>query len=391
MPPLDASHHRPRQGPLRLLIRSLGGTLVEVIGRESDDLADVVVFDGVDEVARLRASVLKPGTPGFMESVLESNQDVMLLHYPGESRHPAGEYAPVSWFNDAGIGLLRVVRRNTQVLMLPLHGLQRSQHMPIQARGTRGPSRSADLWLCLAAWCLPLGCTITELVTTSGLAPMTVRKWVEMMTTNGLMAYDPLLSATARERRFVLVADQRKELEQFVVSNWKEWTSGTGHPDLRPQYLSFVSPVTWRQLRTKLSAMQLGVFPSGITVLEGGADLAPKAWLNASSDLPELFLYCPARSLEALKKLLDVTLHDGSPTGPVSSRICVLADDHPALRLVERRRISGIYAYHWPWGVAALDAWDHPDARVQQAAKQAWQEWVDNQEIEEAKHRVRND
>lgn len=42
------------------------------------------------------------------------------------------------------------------------------------------------------------------------------------------------------------------------------------------------------------------------------------------------------------------------------------------------------------WLLAALDAIDHPDARVRQAAEDAWEDWIDNQGIEAMKVRTRN-
>lgn len=72
------------------------------------------------------------------------------------------------------------------------------------------------------------------------------------------------------------------------------------------------------------------------------------------------------------------------------STICVLPDEHPAIRLYERRQKSGVYASGWPWGLAALDALGHRDARIRQAAEDAWKEWIDNQDIEATKVRTRN-
>lgn len=375
-----------------ILMRSLGGFQVEIVeAAGADGAVEVVVSDGINELMRLPGSIHLPAAASSFDPDRVVSPDVTLLRYPGEGRHPAGDYAPVSWYNDVGRGLIRIVQ-NHRILVLPLLGSQRPEHMPLKARGMRGPSRSADLWLCVAVWCLPLGFTVSELVTSTGISQLTVRKWIEMMIANGLMAYDPLLSSMSREYRYRMIADQRKALENFVVENWREWKSGTGHPSLRPRYLSFVAQKEWRTLRPQVAKAQLGVFPSGITVLEGGVDVAPKAWLTGSSSIPELFLYCPQRSLEALTDLLgSPVLEKRPPEEVVASTICVLEDDHPALQLVDRRRTSQLYAYLWPWGLAALDALDHRDARVRSAAHQAWTEWVANQDIESGKQRLRND
>jgi hypothetical protein len=134
-------------------------------------------------------------------------------------------------------------------------------------------------------------------------------------------------------------------------------------------------------------------FPSGITVLEGGPGAGPKAWLMPQTmpGVDEVFLYTTHSDLKRLVDLLGISLvADVGDTSAAVSTICVLPDEHPAIRLYERRRTSGVATYAWPWGLAALDALDHKDARVRHAAEDAWRDWIDNQDGEGTKIRTRN-
>ena len=105
----------------------------------------------------------------------------------------------------------------------------------------------------------------------------------------------------------------------------------------------------------------------------------------------EVFLYTAERDLDSLIKSLDLTLIQDPHIARIPiSTICVLPDQHPAIRLYERRQNSGLYPSGWPWGLAALDAIDHADARVRQAAEDAWRDWLDSQDMEATKARTRN-
>jgi len=105
----------------------------------------------------------------------------------------------------------------------------------------------------------------------------------------------------------------------------------------------------------------------------------------------EIFCYTTHGNLDHVVEELGINLiADVGDSTATFSTMCVLPDDHPAIRLYERRRTSGISSMGWPWGLAALDALDHRDARVRQAAEDAWNEWITNQDIEAMKHRTRN-
>lgn len=375
-------------------MRGMGGFRVQ-LSIASGDRAEITVLDGqLTVVVTLQARVLSPESL-FSETDADE-KTLVVLRYPGKATHPAGDLAPVSWFNEAGRGLLRVVSPGRRLVILPLLGLQLSPHAPVAAsRGTRGPSRASELWLTVAAWCLPGGFTIPELIDTTGLASLTVRSWVKHMETVGLVAYDPVLSAIGNLRRFVLPADRRAALANLVIERWREWRSGTGHPSLRPDYRHFIAKGPWRTMQRAVKNLDSPCFASGITVLEGGPGVGAKSWLMppTSADQAEVFLYATTSGIERLVASCDLTLLADADVAdqaiPVST-ICVLPDAHPAIRLYERRKNSDLYPSGWPWGLAALDALDHQDARVRQAAEDAWKDWLDNLDIERTKTRTRN-
>jgi len=370
----------------------MGGFLVQVRA-SSDRRADFTVLDGQRTViASLQVQVLSPES--FFDGSPDDGKTPVVLRYPGKATHPAGDLAPVSWFNEAGRGLLRIVGPGRQLVILPLLGLLRSPHAPVAAnKGTRGPSRASELWLAIAAWCLPGGFTIPDLIDTTGLSQLTVRNWMKNMVTVGLVAYDPLLSAIGNLHRYVYLAERRASLANLVIDKWREWKSGTGHPSLRPDYRHFVAKEPWKAMQKRLKNEPMICFASGITVLEGGPGAGPKSWLMppTMAGTEEVFLYTTQTDVSHLVEYLGITLVvDAQDTNARLSTICVLPDDHPAIRLHQQRRTSGIYTTGWPWGLAALDALDHQDARVRQAAEDAWKDWIDNQDVEATKLRTKN-
>jgi hypothetical protein len=370
----------------------MGGFLVQVRAR-SDHHAEFTVLDGQRAIlANLQVQILPPES--FFDDSSDAGKKPVVLRYPGKATHPAGDLAPISWFNEAGRGLLRVVGPGRQLVILPLLGLQLSPHAPDSAtKGSRGPSRASELWLAVAAWCLPGGFTIPDLIETTGLSQLTVRNWMKNMVTVGLVVSDPVLSAIGNLHRYVYLAERRASLANLVIGKWQEWKSGTGHPSLRPDYRHFVAKEPWKAMQKRLKNEQLICYPSGITVLEGGPGAGSKSWLMPPNmaGAEEVFLYTTKADLSQLVKYLDITLVvDAADSNAYLSTICVLPDDHPAIRLYERRRKSGIYTTGWPWGLAALDALDHQDARVRQAAEDAWKDWIDNQDVEATKLRTRN-
>lgn len=375
-----------------LQLRGMGGFHVQVQAA-AGGRATVRVIDGQREViASHQVQVLSPES--FFTESSGSESTPVVLHYLGKATHPAGELAPVSWFNDAGRGLLRIVSPGHRLVILPLLGLRLSPHAPVTAnKGTRGPSRASELWLAVSAWCLPAGFTIPEMVDTTGLSPLTVRNWVKNMETVGLVTVDPVLAVVGNLHRYVFPAERRASLATLVIEKWGEWKSGTGHPHLRPDYRVFIASEPWKAMQKRISNESVTCFPSGVTVLEGGPGVGPKSWLmpQAMPGIDEVFLYTTHTDLKRLVDLLAISLvADAGNAQEAVSTVCVLPDDHPAIRLYQRRRASGVAAYAWPWGLAALDALDHADARVRLAAEEAWQAWIDNQDTEGAKLRTRN-
>jgi hypothetical protein len=373
-----------------LILQGMGGFRVVIQIKETGQ-ARVEVTDGDGHVAAYAAMAVR-SPDEVLNAGGGTRRAPILIRYSGAASHPAGDLAPVSWFNEVGHGLLRLVEPGKRFVVMPFVGRLRSPHAPVGQRdGQRGPSRASDLWLVVAAWCLPAGFAVSDLVSITGLTELTVRTWLTSMLEAGFICADPQAGARQRAKRYVFVAAERTALEGFVQQRWQEWRSGTGHPSLRPSYRHFIAQHDWKEIHRILRSEKLLCFPSGITFLEGGPGCGPRSWILPGGSIPELFIYTSADDVPLLTGKLDITLlaERSSVSGVAVSTLCVLPPRHPALQLYRRRRESAIYANAWPWGIAALDAWDHEDARVRQAAREAWREWMENQDIEGQRHRGR--
>jgi hypothetical protein len=359
--------------------RGIGGFTV-VLEEAKDRSTSLTVLDGVDNVVcelgiQVRDALRLPSSVSS-----ESTNRPFILRYAGRATHPAGNQAPISWVNGDGRGLIRIVQPGSKVLLMPLVGIKKSPHDPIVPRGgQRGPSRSSDLWLVVTAWCQPAGFTAGSLARTTGISAVTARHWVQEMLAAGFIAED----ARSNDREYVLRGSQSQAVESFVQERWREWRRAMGHSSLRPAYFYFSAQDGWSVVHDQARKQQVLCFASGITVLEGGPECGPKSWILPGGLLPEVFLYTSISERDRLVEASRLVLRKERERED-DSTLCVLPDDHPAIRLYQSR-ITSASGNPWPWGIAALDAWDHRDPRVRQAARQAWQEWIENRMSEPSK------
>jgi hypothetical protein len=171
--------------------RGIGGMFAQIEERKNRPPL-LTVLDGVETVVFEHAVQLRRATS--VPSVTEGRSWLpVVLAYAGAASHPAGDQAPISWVNGEGKGLLRLVQPKRRVLLLPLIGLRTSPHESIAPRaGTRGPSRSSDLWLIATAWCQPAGFTASSISELTGISGRTVWKWMQDMERHGFIAENPL-------------------------------------------------------------------------------------------------------------------------------------------------------------------------------------------------------
>jgi len=372
-----------------VVVQGLGGFRVTIAGESGP--ARVFIADGEGRVVMTLPMTLR-SPHEVLELEAAPARAPVLITYPGASKHPAGDVAPVSWLNEEGYGLLRVVNASKGILVMPLMGRVRLPHAPVLPRGgRRGPSRASDLWLIVSALSLPAGFTVPDLIAITGLTDRTVRPWLRSLVEAGLIAHDLQGASSGPARRYGFVASQRHLLDSLLQDRWREWRSGTGHPSLRPHYRPFIAQQDWKDIYRRLRQEKLVCFPSGITFLEGGPGCGPRSWISAGGSVPELFLYTTQDDVGVLASRLGISLLADKPeaTGVPISTLCVLPGDHPAIRLYRTRRNDAAYVHPWPWGIAALDAFDHEDARVRQAAREAWRQWLGDYDLDAARARGR--
>ncbi len=322
-------------------------------------------------------------------SILSASDDpnAIILSFRDGLRHPAGDQSGLSWFNAEGKGFLRVIDpKRHQLVLLPLLGLMPLPDAPIEPRqGSRGPSRSADLWMMAVAMCLPRGFSVGKMIGLTGLSESVVRQRLADLSSLGLLAASMRDRAGRDYRYAVPFTDAEARLTSFMQERWTSWKSGTGTAHLRPTFRYFRAMVEWPVLLPQLrKAGIVSCFASGVTALEGGTEPGDRRWVQPSGLLPELYLYIGQDQVDALVHMLGATMHEESQDH--GSTLCVLAQGHPALRLFDHRSRIGSYLPVWPVGLASWDARNHHDPRVsQQAAPEAWMWWLANQATEQDK------
>lgn len=336
-----------------------------------------LTIEGLYEAAEQRVRVIE-------EAQLrgESLGVDVVIHYRGSRRHPHDEDAPISWFNDDGRGLLRMLD-SQRSLLLPLRGVVRQEHEPMTRQGgSRGPSRTSDLWAVVGALCLPSWFTIRDATQLTGFSANTLRPALSRLFDLGLVDMRPS-TTNSRQWRYRPQLDDPLAVADFLRVNWSEWRQGGGTAEIKAHYRYFFPSLAWSLVGTRVMTKEVTAWPTGSTYLEGGPGAAPDAVL-AASRIPECEIYCTDTSLDAVAKRLGVTLSRSRDRG-MTGRVCVLNAEHPIMRIYQARQQKAIYSPPWPLGLAALDALDHAEERVRMEAKSALKRWLANQVSEQRK------
>ncbi len=143
-----------------------------------------------------------------------------ILHFPNNTRHPAGSEAAISWYNDRGEGWIRLIQPNRLVALLDLQGWaipEAAKAIPV--RGKRGPPKSMDLWVAIAALLSPTLFDGAHLEAATGINRFNVYDWLKRATDAGL------ITALRGGRRscFQITPEQAISVAEFIRSSWKEW------------------------------------------------------------------------------------------------------------------------------------------------------------------------
>ncbi len=289
----------------------------------------------------------------------------LFLHFPGGDRHPAGKAAGVSWYNDRGEGLVRITIPR-HVIILELEGWAiPDAAKSIPQRGKRGPPRSMDLWLAIAALIGPVHFDVTYLASTTGINAFNLYDWLKRAEKGGLITG----LEGGRRARYQISASQISLIGEYIRSTWKEWRKGYSMTRLRPTERYFISDQEWSTFEKSTSAR---LIPTGVTWLEGnGGGLRI---LTTAGNIPRLSFLC--RESEWQQVVTDAHLAVRSARNrPYDSLAVVLPDAHPLWTIIQDRS-DRQKTYDWPPGLRALEATNDVEARVRDAADAAWYEWL---------------
>jgi hypothetical protein len=330
-----------------------------------------------------------------------SGQDMrtqVMLRYPGRATHPAAQAAPVSWFNDDGRGLIRVIDDEIGWVVLPLLGKRLPDHAPLwRDRPAPGPLHSSDLWLLVAALCLEPPFASADLERMTGISRLTIRRWIRHWSERRIIEHGgESLNSLVRTTHYRFAPGIGNVINAFMLEQWPMWRSGRGHPVFRPKIIRCVSSAPWETVAKVMKPSVGPCFATGLTVLERDHGDQGRRWIQTAQGLTsgEFHCYVTKEGLSTLLALPMTVVEPGMfATGPIST-ICVVSQRHPAMRLHAQRIHAnatnpretnfiisspwdeGLFPRPWPYGIAALDAIDHPDRRVRDAAADAWRWWL---------------
>ncbi len=291
------------------------------------------------------------------------------IHFPGGARHPAGNEAAVSWFNDLGEGWLRIIRPGQALVLLPLQGWEApAEPLVVPIRGRRGPAKSMDLWLTIAAVLRPLGMDAVELQATTGINRFNVYDWLARSTTAGTL--QQLAGWGGRRDRFVMPPTRIALHGEYIRTAWAEWRAGRTTARLRPTIRYFVAANEWPAFAPPDDD---GIMPTGVTWLESHGQLTP------GGAIPRLAFLCTPKTWDGIVTAAHIAARPQRDR-PYDSEALILADDHPLWSIVRQRRADD-FDPAWPAGFRALDAMHDPEPRVRDVAEAAWKDWLDQQRI----------
>ena len=297
------------------------------------------------------------------------HEPARLIRFPGSARHPAGAEAEVSWYNDHGEGWLRIIDA-TSMIVLPLTGWDLpDEALVVPSHGKRGPPKSMDLWLAIAALLRPSGIDAKEAQLLTGINPFNVYDWLKRSAEAGLLLRVP--NGHGRSDQFIVPAPQVPILGEYIRNAWDDWRKGGVATRLRRKSRYFIASREWIEIE---AVGKDGVAATGITWLEGHNGRG-QAHLSPEGNIPRLTFFCRESCLPEVASQGHFGMR-AAPENEYDSEVTILADDHPLWHLIDRPRLPSELWPRLPDGLAVLDAtWDH-SPRVRDVATKVWSDWL---------------
>ena len=344
-----------RAGAFRFQVETVGG-----------DRIHLVVDDAANSGRHRREMMMRCIPAGAEADHAAAFDDVdlpVLVIYPRSRRHPMGAQAPVSWLNESGYGLIAIASKD-MLMNVTVDGIVSDVVVAVGERSRGRPNGSA-LWMAATSLALPINLTRRQLVDATGFSGFTADEWLAQAVSRGWLKVSP----SQRNRRFTATKPGLQALGEFVEAKWGEWRGGR-HPDrqgppMRRYFLARASLERYQELAVKAKQR---VDATGISVLE------QRGGLVQTSPVREVAFITTMAGLAEITAQSNVQLSETRET-PGASEATLLDPGHPLLGIVEQRCIAE--RDPWPLGLAALDAFDHPNARVAQLAKEQWRRWLD--------------
>lgn len=201
-------------------------------------------------------------------------------------------------------------------------------------RGRRGPPKSMDLWLAIAALLRPLGIQATDLGARTGINQFNqfnVHDWLSRAEAAGWIA--PLPGWSGRSHRHLLPPDQVPIVGEFIRTTWLAWRDGRTVKRLKPLRRFFVAATEWPSWSAHAGVSDL--LPTGVTWLEGHRGGA-KA-LSPEGRIPRLSLIAREQAWPAIEQAMRIATRTKRERA-YDSEVMILQEDHPIWSIIARRQ-----------------------------------------------------
>ncbi len=280
-----------------------------------------------------------------------------IFAYPGARRDPLGRSAPASWINGEGRGLIHIEQQG-RLIHLVLDGASNRYTSAVKITPT-------GFLLAAIALALPAQITGRRVCDLTRYSTFSVWRWLEALEKERWI-YP--VGTEQRSQVFCLTAAGIVACAGRVEAGWPTWrrSAKLGRKVAPPERRYFLSLADSDDYLSAAGDQPL--IATGIESLFRDGKLMPMGSVR------ETAFMTTALGMERLREKFALTTRSERDFAG-ASEATILPENHPFFAMTAYRQQCK-FEPGWPAGFAALDAIDHQDLRVCDAARSQWEQWI---------------